>query len=633
MENFEELMQNKEDPRYGDITILYNPSNPSERIIKKTKKFSDSTTYSEYIKIGQRRFSANHENLLYLKDIQINNDDLEILYIYEYLDDLLEIKKLASEKIVILFKDILKGIIHLKSYEMFHGDIRPDFVVYDKLHDNFILIDNLKHDLDPISCQIENIDSYRTLYLSPRFFDMILSQKDDISFGSKDEIFSLAFLCLGKYEDIENFQEFYNFDDEKFNFEEFEEKIGLICKRNYDLVDKVFLNFLKSYVFVDHKNVKSLSAEELLVVLKSIPEFKQIFELDPEMVMKEVDFEILKDIPKMDNFEIEEKSNFQHYNPFDFVKLDSLKEENRRSSESEQRTDSFRKKMDSLINLNDNVKIHQLAQDNNLFVISNNDEIIKNEHNFDKQNEVVEQNDEIDILKQINFFKLKLSLLQITQNEKDNNFYNKELAKKIELDFEDAKKNKENEKNREQRLISISVKNREDSKKENFEKKKNLGEEKKNDYDDYLKSIGLDSEILEEEERMTEMLDKKIRETVPREDMGFYENEVVLKKERKMDMNLSKFLKNKSNSENFEKLGKLDNFEKSKNDEIKEIEVIEVIEENKVNLENNLKSENLKILSQKKKIREKSARKMISKNFMILKFNKPPEILKKKKKN
>ena len=99
---------------------------------------------------------------------------------------------------------------------------------------------------------MENITTYKKVYMSPEIFIKLHLEdgKERKIDPFKDQIWAISYLILEKYESSDLMQDFYNFDEGKFEYESFYEKIDAILKRNLQKISKVFLQFLKDKVFV-----------------------------------------------------------------------------------------------------------------------------------------------------------------------------------------------------------------------------------------------------------------------------------------------------------------------------------------------------------------------------------------------
>ena len=68
---------------------------------------------------------------------------------------------------------------------------------------------------------------------------------------AQDDLFSLGFLCLEKFEKREILQEFYNVDEKTFDWKNFNQKKDFLKKRNLEKKMKNFLDFLINFVLVE----------------------------------------------------------------------------------------------------------------------------------------------------------------------------------------------------------------------------------------------------------------------------------------------------------------------------------------------------------------------------------------------
>lgn len=63
---------------------------------------------------------------------------------------------------------------------MIHGDIRPEYISYDKLRKNYVLLDRLQDISSPLQTQLNNIKNYKSLYMSPIVFNELMKKTKKI---------------------------------------------------------------------------------------------------------------------------------------------------------------------------------------------------------------------------------------------------------------------------------------------------------------------------------------------------------------------------------------------------------------------------------------------------------------------
>lgn len=324
MENYQELTEIKEDPRFGDITIMYHPQDPSNRIMKKIKKSQTPEQYEKSKKEVLTRKKISHPNILKLLSHSFLPSEKKTIVFFDYPDDIIEISNLSPKEAIRLFRDILEAITYLQSKKMVHGDLRPEYIVFDKKENLYVLLDRLMDVSLPLQSQLNNINNYKSLYMAPKIFDELMKKTKKIRQNSyKSELFSLGMIVLGVFLEGNDIQSFYSFEKNCFDVEFFEGKIGDLMKRNYDEWVLTFLTFLKEFVVAVREEGRLKPRKALSKLMK----IKELFKVWPENEFDEEDE--LEINLRLDTTESEDRldsitttktgTTVNYYNPFDFV--------------------------------------------------------------------------------------------------------------------------------------------------------------------------------------------------------------------------------------------------------------------------------------------------------------------------
>ncbi len=396
MENFEDLMELTDDPRFGDVVIMYNKINPNDRVMKKMMVINDEMKFASRERKAEQRLLLTHPNLLTLLDYEINPDQHRIVYYYEYLDDLIQLEDLSPDQIIILFKDILKALCFMKEKQIVHGDVRPEFVAFDKLEQKYVLLDRLSSDCSPIECQKTNINDYRSLFMSPEVFNNLIFDKK-VVLGNSDDLFSLGFMILSRFEDSEIIQDFYDFDQNVFLIDDLQKKLEDMVNRNLKENELIFLKFLKSFILV--KSSERFNSQEALVQLVSIPGLRPLFKNDYD----------LSELMEQTALVGEEKpdENLNYYNPYSFVDKEENLNLNRKEGTSIAE-DKFSLMQNSLVNINDTTRVRKEAEQNKLLILTDKPHLLpKSMEDVNKRQETkpkeVEDPKEVEYPKDIKF--------------------------------------------------------------------------------------------------------------------------------------------------------------------------------------------------------------------------------------
>ena len=390
MENYQELTEIKEDPRFGDIIIMYHPKDPSDRIMKKIKKSETPLQYEKSKKEVLTRKKISHPNILKLLNHKFIDSEKKTLVYFDYPDDVIEISNLSPKEGIRLFRDILRAITYLQSKKMVHGDLRPDYIVYDKKENLYILLDRLMDVSLPLQSQLNNINNYKSLYMAPKIFDELMKKTKKIRQNSyKSELFSLGVIVLGVFLDSNDIQSFYSFEKNCFDFEFFENKMELLLKRNYENWILIFISYLKEFV-VTYKEEDRLKPKKALSKLLKIKELQKIW-WEEEFDENENN---LENIERLDTIESSERldsiitnktgTTVNYYNPFDFVNPS---------------IDFKRKNSIDAVSINSDFKELGLnnVNQNQWFVVTNENQLLDNKNKMDfkkNNNDVVKKEKE-----------------------------------------------------------------------------------------------------------------------------------------------------------------------------------------------------------------------------------------------
>lgn len=435
MENYEELMELTSDIRYGDVMIIYNKTNPNDKLIKKTLSFSSLSALKSKLSLLEARKSKNHTNLINFIKLSPDPENLKITTYHEFIDEFFDLKKTDIQELIIMFKDILKALRVLNSLKKFHGDLRKDFIAFDKISKNYFLIDRFRNEVDFYACQVRNIDDYKDLYMSDRLFDAILRAERDFGYCIDDEIFSLGFICLGFFCDAEKLQDLYDFEKRRFDREKFFEIFEEVYakKENEKVLEKSFLTFLKNYVFGKDR----LQIDVAFSALKKVEEFKNLFAYDHEMEINEEDEKNLKNVKTYEILNLQESKTHKK------ISNQKVNLEDQKNNE----LDKLEKYLGTIENKNLKTKLENTENINFEKTQNNiNSKIPTNLKTSDlkpnQQNLIYSfKEDSEDELEHIKYLKIKLQnpIPSEPKEIEEKDFYNN-LSKSIEL-----KNNKEND--------------------------------------------------------------------------------------------------------------------------------------------------------------------------------------------
>lgn len=502
LEDYNEVEDTLEDPRFGTIKLFINKYIKTNSIVKKSIQFKSQQQFKiSKIQIEDRLY-LDHPNILKILEIDFDDKNLISSIFFDYPEKTLDTKNIKIEEAKKMFIDILKAIIYLKSQKMAHGDIRPNFIFFDKIEQKYVLIDRMKSEKTFLECQRENIDNFQCLYLAPYVFDNLVIDNFETKFKIyKNDVFSLGLIFLEILEGKEVIQEFYDFENYFFNRVKFKSVIKEISERIYDdEISKLIFILIDDVFLFEEKDI--LSLEKILnKILKKKEDLK------------------------------ETKKKF--YNPFEFLDLNKSEFE-----KVENEIDNFKsnikiKKKRSLfsslkiIKVNKNMKINTDAKKMNMLMMTQDKDLLENI----KTNKIELKNDQKDNIKngnkylKLNIFESKIKFpLKINNLIEHNNLNIIDLKKGIYFNNANIEINKkriqEKQKNNEIKNIN--------SLEERFSNNNN---EKNNQIFDYFKNF---------EEEIENEIKIKTLEQVILENDNINELEIY-KSERKVKKNQFKF--------------------------------------------------------------------------------------------
>lgn len=233
---------------------------------------------------------------------------------------------------------------------MIHGDIRPDYISFSEKAARYILVDRLANQEQPLQTQLNNMSNYKTLYMAPIIFDELSKKANKIKQNSyRSELFSLGLIVLGCFKHPSIIQEFYDFEEKRFDSEQFVELIDEIVAKWTEEPVSSFLQILKTQVLEVDEKLRANPAS-LLEELKAMPVFAKYF--DPNA-------------PAAPETQSQPES-VKYYNPFDFVELAKKAAE----AEAAQPAPDAKSVDAEFIRINDGMAVNPVAKEKNLIVTS-----------------------------------------------------------------------------------------------------------------------------------------------------------------------------------------------------------------------------------------------------------------------
>lgn len=199
------------DPRFGEVTIVKNPSTNQVLMVKEKMVTSKAAATSD-IKELKSRMALNHPNMMRMvnyttsikKGLCSTNYLSRAFYEFprtdmsrEVLDKKKDLAEFDDRQLTHMTYQSLYGLGNLHSREMAHGDIRPNLIGYDRNANQYQLLDRFA-DPTPIErCQTNNIVRNKDLYLSPQLYGKLKGKDKKATFNKqKNDMYALGMSVL-----------------------------------------------------------------------------------------------------------------------------------------------------------------------------------------------------------------------------------------------------------------------------------------------------------------------------------------------------------------------------------------------------------------------------------------------------
>lgn len=315
---YKKLKSLTSDLRYGKAEIYQNKKDENDLKLKKTI----TNLSKKNIQKIKNEISNKNENLQTPENLEIFPEKNEIEITYDYKVDFFDAKNVVIGEVIILFKDILKGLIFLKKQGKCHKFINKEFIVFNTRNFKYLLIqkvyddffrenyfeDNLKRKKEENlngenysnmteemenkkflkNRVLKNFEENKNYFISPLFFEKSLkNEKIDDSLKISNDVFCLGLFCLIYFINLEKIQELYDFKNGIFKKKDFFLILKEIFLKSEDYLEKAFFDFLISFVF--KMNLQNLEIEEIFLALKFVKQFETLFEYDEDLIISEKD--------------------------------------------------------------------------------------------------------------------------------------------------------------------------------------------------------------------------------------------------------------------------------------------------------------------------------------------------------
>lgn len=202
------------DPRFGEINILQNPST-RQVVAVREKKVTDKAEAGRLILQARNRMALNNPALVNLLDYSVTKQSelcssfYIIKYYFEYpRTDLRKLttdrekngQGLTSAELTNIFYQQNQAQAYLQSNGMAHGDLQPLYIGYDPERMESKLIDkseSLSNDAAIITAQKNRLISGQPLYMSPTMYSNLKKGNTKFQFDrNKEDAFALGLMLL-----------------------------------------------------------------------------------------------------------------------------------------------------------------------------------------------------------------------------------------------------------------------------------------------------------------------------------------------------------------------------------------------------------------------------------------------------
>ena len=199
------------DPRFGDVTVVKNPSNNHVLMVKEKMVTSKAAATNDIAEL-KSRMALNHPNMMRMVNYStaIKKELCSTNYMsrayYEFPRTDMHKEQLDRKKTLTEFNDrelthmtyqSLNGLNNLHSKGLNHGDIRPKLIGLDKNTNTYQLLDRFADPTPVERCQTNNIVNNKDLYMSPQLYGKLKGKDKKKPFDKqKNDMYALGMTVL-----------------------------------------------------------------------------------------------------------------------------------------------------------------------------------------------------------------------------------------------------------------------------------------------------------------------------------------------------------------------------------------------------------------------------------------------------
>lgn len=199
------------DPRFGEITVVKNPTTNHVLLVKE-KMVSGKNEATDDIENLKSRLAINHPNMMRMvayttsvkKELCSTHYLSRAFYEFPKTDVLKEIGDRKRELVDFNDRELTHmlyqsafAVQNLHGKNMVHGDIRPQLIGYDKPTGQYALLDRFADPTPLERCQSNNIVNNKELYLGPQLYKKLKGgDKKSVYDPKKNDMFALGMTML-----------------------------------------------------------------------------------------------------------------------------------------------------------------------------------------------------------------------------------------------------------------------------------------------------------------------------------------------------------------------------------------------------------------------------------------------------
>ena len=270
LEDFELVEEKVQDIRFGIINIFNSLDDKEYLIMEKSRRSYSQEDHAFSCMQAEERLKIQHPNILRM--LWVDKDDLNWMTsaYFEYPnEDLCDRKEELNDprELIKLLNDMLEAMAYLQRHKMVHGDIRPEYIFFNRATERYVLLDRLIDASPAHQAQMNNIFYQdKTLYMSPVLFNELCQGNLRIKHNPfKSEVFSLGMVILSMFIDETDVNRCFNRRLKEFDYREF----------------TMIADHLKNTVFTG--NIEDLLGEYLFLCILNLNEKER---LSPKKALK-----------------------------------------------------------------------------------------------------------------------------------------------------------------------------------------------------------------------------------------------------------------------------------------------------------------------------------------------------------